>query len=66
MSRAASISTGEIFVMPSVKTSSKVTRELKAMEAKMAIFAAASNPPTSAVGSASAKPFCCASCRASS
>ena len=47
--------------MPSEKTSSAVTRELNAMEAKMAIFAAASNPSTSAVGSASANPRACAS-----
>ena len=66
MSRAASKSIVVTLRMPSVCTSSMVTRELNAMDARMAIFAAASNPSTSAVGSASAKPFSCASLSAAS
>ena len=40
--------------MPSRCTSAAVTREWKASEARIAAFAAASKPSTSAVGSASA------------
>ncbi len=40
--------------MPSKGTSSISTREWKAIDARIAILAAASAPPTSSVGSASA------------
>ena len=52
-------------VMPSVCTWSMTTRELKAMDARMAILAAASKPSTSAEGSASANPAAWASASAS-
>ena len=52
--------------IPRQSTSASVTREPKATVARIAIFAAASAPETSSVGSASAKPRCCASASASS
>ena len=51
---------------PTYETSSSVTREPNATVARIAIFAAASLPDTSSVGSASAKPSRCASASASS
>ena len=51
--------------MPWTSTSASVTRVWKAIEARIAAFAAASSPSTSAVGSASAYPRACASARAS-
>ena len=59
------ISVAVILVIPSVYTSSKVTRELKAALARIATFLPASSPSTSAVGSLSAYPSSCASFRAS-
>ena len=58
------MSTGVIDRMPSTGTRSTVTRELKAIDARIAILAAASRPSTSALGSASAKPFAWASASA--
>ena len=55
-SRAAATSSGVILSIPTTSTSSRAKRELKATVARIAIFAAASAPETSAVGSASAKP----------
>ena len=52
-------------VMPSRCTSAAVTREWNASEARIAALAAASNPSTSAVGSASAYPSSWASSSAS-
>ncbi len=52
--------------IPTTSTSSSAKRELKATVARIAIFAAASAPETSSVGSASAKPRACASRSASS
>ena len=52
-------------VMPSRCTSEAVTREWNASEARIAAFAAASNPSMSAVGSASAYPSSWASSSAS-
>ena len=52
-------------VMPSRCTSAAVTRVWNASEARMAAFAAASKPSTSAVGSASAYPSAVASSSAS-
>ena len=51
--------------MPWQATSSGVTREPNATVARIAIFAAASAPETSSVGSASANPSRCASASAS-
>lgn len=65
MSRAASKSI-VVTVMPSVCTSSMVTRELNAMDARMAIFAARVEPVHVGGGPASAKPFSCASLSAAS
>ena len=53
-SAAAATCAGSISVMPRVSTSSSATREPKATVARIAIFAAASAPLTSSVGSASA------------
>ena len=64
-SRAAAMSSSEIASMPSYATSSSSTREPNATVARIAIFAAASRPLTSSVGSASAKPSRCASASAS-
>ncbi|MPM95075.1 hypothetical protein SDC9_142226 [bioreactor metagenome] len=52
--------------MPSVYTSENVTLELKAIDARIAIFLPASRPSISAVGSASAYPRSVASLSASS
>ena len=54
MSAADATSAAVTSEMPSRCTSAAVTRVWKASEAKMAALAAASNPSTSAVGSASA------------
>ena len=54
ISRADWMSAAVTSEMPSRCTSAAVTREWKASEARIAAFAAASNPSTSAVGSASA------------
>ncbi len=51
---------------PSCSTSASVTRDPNATVARIAIFAAASAPFTSSVGSASAYPSRCASASASS
>ena len=51
--------------IPTTSTSPISYLELKATVARIAIFAAASAPDTSSVGSASAKPRSCASCSAS-
>ena len=48
------ISSVSMLVIPSTVTSSKNIRRLKLMDAKIASLRAASNPSTSAVGSASA------------
>ena len=64
MRAASAMSWAVIAVMPSRYTSSATTRELNAIEARIAHLAAASNPSTSAVGSASAYPSDWASARA--
>ena len=56
ISLAYLISFAVMLVIPSVYTSLKVTRELNAIDAIIAIFLPASYPSTSAVGSASAYP----------
>jgi hypothetical protein len=55
-----------IRAIPSRYTSLATTRVLNAIEARIAHLAAASNPSTSAVGSASAYPRRCASVSAAS
>ena len=65
-SRAAATSSGVITSIPIISTSASAYRELNATVARIAIFAAASAPDTSAVGSASANPRSCASRSASS
>ena len=65
MARAADTSAAETSVMPSRCTSAAATRVWKASEARIAAFAAASKPSTSAVGSASAYPRACACSTAS-
>ena len=65
-SRAAATSSGSIESIPTTSTSASSKRELNATVARIAIFAAASAPETSSVGSASAKPRRCASASASS
>ncbi len=50
------MSSGEISVIPSKVTSSRLTGVSKASRARIAILAAASAPPTSSVGSDSANP----------
>ena len=62
---APATSAAVISVMPSRCTSAAVTRVWKARPARIAAFAAASKPSTSAVGSASAYPSAWASSRAS-
>ncbi|NDE59368.1 MAG: sulfite exporter TauE/SafE family protein [Acidimicrobiia bacterium] len=51
-------------LIPSWYTSPATTLAPKAMDARIAALAPASKPSTSAVGSRSAKPRCCASARA--
>jgi len=53
-SAAAAMCAGSISVMPRMSTSDSATREPNATVARIAIFAAASAPFTSSVGSASA------------
>ncbi len=65
MSRAEATSAAVTSEMPSRYTSEAVTRVWKARLARIAALAAASNPSTSAVGSASAYPSSWASSSAS-
>ena len=63
---AQAMSAGVMCVMPSVVMAEGGTFLPKQRSARMHIFLPASMPSTSAVGSASAKPFSCASRRACS
>ena len=56
ISRAAATSSAATRSSPTYETSSSVTRDPNATVARIAIFAAASLPDTSSVGSASAYP----------